>query len=365
MVNQSSRSRTTPRRGLPCIGLGAVLLTATPLGAQSPPATMPDSVREYIREAMAAFRAHSVHRTVVDWPALEDSVVVRSAAAQMPSDTWRALIWALRKVDRHSFLRPTPDRMAELAAALTGGTIFTPSAPARPSAVAPKRASPSERLFDDGIALVAVPPHDGRNRPSYVDSLQMQIGALDSAGACGWVVDLRQNTGGNMWPMLAGVGPLLGAELVGSFTNSPSGAGWRYRDGRSWSGDSTQPAEALGWGSIPPRRVRNPAAPVALLVGRETASSGEMTMLAFLGRPHVRSFGDSTAGYTSSNTNVPLRDGTTLVVTSSYPRDRLGRTYPLTLSPDEFVPSDSAGDDAPLRRATAWLRQHPACAGRD
>lgn len=261
MVNQSSRSRTTPRRGLPCIGLGAVLLTATPLGAQSPPATMPDSVREDIREA------------VVDWPALEDSVVVQSAAAQVPSDTWRALIRALRKVDRHSFLRPTPDRMAELAAALTAGTMPTPPAPARPAAVVPKRTTPSDRLLDDRIALVAVPPHDGRNRPSYADSLQMQIGALDSAGACGWVVDLRQNTGGNMWPMLAGVGPLLGAEVVGTFTNSPPGTGWRYRDSRSWSGDSTQPVETLGWGNISPSRVRNPAAPVALLVGRETASS--------------------------------------------------------------------------------------------
>ena len=325
---------------------------------------MPDSVREYIGDAIAAFRSHSVHRTEVDWPALEDSVVVQSRAAQVPSDTWRALMWALRRVDRHSFLRPPPDKMPAFAAALTGGMVPSPPAPARRSAVAPKLAGPSNRLLDDRIGLVVVPPHDGHNRPAYVDSLQMQIGALDSAGACGWVVDLRQNTGGNLWPMLAGVGPLLGAEVVGSFTNSPPGEGWHYRDGRSWSGNSTQPPETLGWGSVPPRRIRNPAAPVALLVGRETASSGEMTLLAFRGRPHVRSFGDSTAGYTSSNTNVPLRDGTTLIVTSSYPRDRLGRTYPLIVSPDELVQSDSAGNDLPLRRAMAWLRQQPACAER-
>ena len=90
-----------------------------------------------------------------------------------------------------------------------------------------------------------------------------------------------------------------------------------------------------------------------------------MTLLAFLGRPHVRSFGDSTGGYTSSNTSVPLRDGATLVITSSFPRDRLGRTYPLSVQPDEVVPpSDSAGNGAPLRHAVAWLRQQPACAAR-
>jgi hypothetical protein len=321
---------------------------------------MPDSVRGYIREAMAGFRAHSVHRAAVDWPALEDSVVARSAGAQTPFDTWRALTWALRSVDRHSFLLPPPDKMA----ALTRGMV--PSAPqGRPPLAALDHGGALDGFVDGQIGVVVVPPHSGRNRPAYVDSIQARIGALDSAGACGWVVDLRENTGGNMWPMLAGVGPLLGAEVAGSFTNNPPGVGWHYRDGRSWEGDSTLPAEVLGWGNAPPRRISNPAAPVALLIGHETASSGEMILLAFLGRPHVRSFGDSTAGYTSSNTNVPLRDGATLVVTSAYPRDRLGRTYPLSVRPDELVlPSDSAGSAAPLRRAVAWLRQQPACAGR-
>ncbi len=361
MVNRSSRSGTTSFRGLRRAGVGALLLAATRLPAQAPRPAMPDSVRGYIRDAMAAFRAHSVHRTEVDWPTLEDSVIAQSAGAQRPSDTWRALTWALRNVDRHSFLLPPPDRMT----ALTGGMMPSPPPPGRRLAAAFEPRGPSDGLLDGRIGVVVVPPHSGRNRSAYVDSLQARIGALDSAGACGWVIDLRENTGGNMWPMLAGVGPLLGGEMVGSFTNSPPGAGWHYRDGRSWQGDSTSSAEVEGWGSTPPRLVRNPAAPVALLVGRKTASSGEMTLLAFLGRPSVRSFGDSTAGYTSSNTNIPLRDGATLIVTSSYPRDRRGRTYPISVSPDEFVPpSDSAGSDAPLRRAVAWLRQQPACAER-
>jgi C-terminal processing protease CtpA/Prc len=204
-----------------------------------------------------------------------------------------------------------------------------------------------------------------RNRPAYVDSLQTQIGALDSAGACGWVVDLRENTGGNIWPMLAGVGPLLDAEVVGSTTENPPGVGWHYRDGRSWSGGYTPPAEPLGWSSAAPRRVANANAPVALLVGRQTASSGEILLVAFLGRGNVRSFGDSTAGRNSVNTSVPLSDGATLIVTSAYPRDRLGRSYPLTVAPDELVSSDrSAGGDAALRSAVAWLRRQSACAAR-
>lgn len=164
--------------------------------------------------------------------------------------------------------------------------------------------------------------------------------------------------------MLAGVGPLLGAEVVGSFTNSAPGVEWHYRGGRSWNGGSTS-GESSGWGTAPPHPLANPNAPVALLIGHRTASSGEMTQLAFLGRPNVRTFGDSTAGYTSSNTNVTLRDGATLIVTSGYPRDRLGRRYSLSIAPDEFVPSGTSTEaDATLSRAAAWLHQQPGCSVR-
>ncbi len=219
----------------------AVVSAAAPLQAQSPHTKMPDSVRTYIRDAMTAFRVKSVHRSEVDWPALEDSVLARSAGAQTPAETWRALAWVLRRVDPHSFLQPPT------TATMTFGMV--PQVPgSRPPFVASPAGAPTNPLVDGRIGVVVVRAHSGVNRPAYVDSLQSRIGALDSAGACGWVVDLRNDTGGNMWPMLAGIGPLLGAEVVGSFTTSPPGSGWHYRAGRSWAGDSTTPPRVDGWG---------------------------------------------------------------------------------------------------------------------
>ena len=331
-------------------GVNALLLLSARLPAQQ--STMPDSVRQYVSVAMAAFQTNSVHRTEVDWRSLEDSVVARAGNAQTPAGTWAALGWALRSVDPHSFLMP-PEQMMTSA-----GLVASPAA-------RPLTSRRMGELLAGGIGRITVPPHSGRNRPAYVDSLHSQIAALESAGACGWVVDLREDTGGNLWPMLAGVGPLLGAEVVGSMTNDPPGVGWHYRDGRSWPGGDTQPPEPEGWGSIPPHRLSNANAPIALLIGRQTGSSGEMTLLAFLGRPNVRSFGDSTAGRNSANASIPLRDGATLIVTSAYPRDRLGRRYPLSVAPDELVPPEKTVDtDAPLRQALVWLRRQPACAPR-
>jgi carboxyl-terminal processing protease len=351
-MNRPIRSRAASILRACGITTTALLLVSARLPAQTPQPAMPDSVRDYVSTAMAAFRSHSVHRGEVDWTALEDSVLARAASAQTPSETWRALTWALRRVDRHSFLMPPEAQMATP----TGGMV--------PQAAPPAETRPLGRLIEGGIGLVAVPSHAGRNRTEYVDSLRTRLVALDNMGVCGWVVDLRENAGGNMWPMLAGIGPLLGAEMVGSFTNSPPGVGWRYRDGRSWMGLDTPPAEPLGWGNTPARRLTHADAPVALLVGSKTASSGEMLMLAFLGRPGVRSFGDSTAGFASANRSVPLRDGATMVITASYPRDRLGRTYPLQVAPDERVPPDDSGGDTTLRQAVVWLQRQPTCAVR-
>lgn len=325
-----------------------LLLCSTPLAAQQ----MPDSVRQYVSDAIAIFRASSVHRDEVNWSALEDSVIARAGAAQTPAATWRALTLAFRGVDRHSFLMPPASAMQGMIADQKTRATSRPS-------------RPLGRVVDGTVGLIAVPAHGGPNRPAYVDSIQAQLKSLDSAGVCGWVVDLRDNTGGNMWPMLAGIGPLLGAEVVGSFTNGKV-AEWRYRDGRAWSGGSIPPDEPSGWGTGAPYRVQRAEAPVALLLSRRTASSGELTLLAFLGRPNVRTFGDTTAGYNSSNSSIPLRDGATLVVTSGYGRDRTGRSYPLSLAPDEFVRSGmDTATDVPLGSASAWVRRQPACTARE
>lgn len=335
----------------------ALIMIAPSLGAQaagdaasrSEAATaMPDSVRGYVRDAMAKFRARSIHRDRVDWAALEHSVLARAAGARTPAGTWQALNWALRSVDRHSFLMPP--QKARGGTAPGGGAAAPLAAPPMPT---------GQRLAG-GIVLLTVPAHIGPNRPEYVDSLHAVLAALDRHASCGWIVDLRANTGGNMWPMLAGIGPLLAAEVVGSFDRDPSGEAWRYRAGRSWLGNATPPARAAGWGSGAPTPLAHAEAPVAILIGRRTGSSGEMTLLAFLGRPGVRTFGDSTAGFTSANVGVPLRDGATMLVTTSYPRDRLGRSYPLRVAPDEPVTTSAAT----VARAAAWLRRQRSCAAR-
>ncbi|MGQ0643169.1 MAG: S41 family peptidase [Gemmatimonadaceae bacterium] len=322
-------------------------------GAQAQSKRTADSVLRYMDEALDTLRRVALRRDSVDWPALKDSLFARTSGAQTTRETWPALQWALRRVDRHSFLQ-TPEPVAAAAP--------------KPNEIAPPRQRPpavAGRLIDGHVGYVLVPWFPGRNRPSFVDSLQGLIREYDSAGACGWVVDLRLNQGGNMWPMLAGIGPLLGDSIFGSFVVSgQSDQPWRYLRGHAWSGDDSVPNWAAR-GTQPAYVMRARYPPVALLLGRETASSGEATAIAFLGRPNVRSFGDSTAGFASTNNGYKLRDGANMVITIGYSKDRSGRQYGLRLTPDELVqPATDSAKDAALDRAVVWLRSQPSCGRR-
>jgi len=81
------------------------------------------------------------------------------------------------------------------------------------------------------VVTKCFPEHD-RQFIAFETGLQKIIGDLDRSHPAGWIVDLRGNVGGNMWPMLAGIGPVLGeGDDLGEFFTLDSHSTWKYRDG--------------------------------------------------------------------------------------------------------------------------------------
>jgi carboxyl-terminal processing protease len=205
-----------------------------------------------------------------------------------------------------------------------------------------------------------------RHRPlatAFADTLHRVIARLDAAGVCGWIVDLRGNTGGNMWPMLAGLGPLLGPGTAGYFAG-PDGRRdeWGYRDGASLL--AGQPMVRVG---AAPVRLRTPDPPVAVLTGPSTLSSGEAMAVAFRARVRTRSFGSPTGGRSTSNRTITLPDGAVMAITNAHLADRTGRTYGDPVAPDVPIatptPGQPATADPVARAARTWLEAGPACHG--
>src|SRR5262249_31964704 len=93
----------------------------------------------------------------------------------------------------------------------------------------------------------------------YAERGQTLIRELDQKNLRGWMIDLRLNNGGNMWPMLAGIGPILGEGDVGSFVSAGGSAPWSYRDGKALNNNNIQAQVAT------PYKVKNGNLPIAIL----------------------------------------------------------------------------------------------------
>ena len=94
--------------------------------------------------------------------------------------------------------------------------------------------SPTGYIIQDRIAYINLPgfvASDNEEIKAFASTIDGIILDLGKQRPCGWIVDLRSNTGGNMWPMLAGIGPVLGEGKVGGFI-FPNGkeVSWFYKE---------------------------------------------------------------------------------------------------------------------------------------
>jgi hypothetical protein len=315
----------------------AAFAFSTILAGQAPPRDpapkMSGAARAYLSTALDTLQAIVLRADTISWGTVRDSAFTIADGAMTPSDTHAAIAWALRRVNKHSFLQAT-----------------------RPGAVS--------KVVDDRFGYVHVPQWSGGST-SLADSLQTAVRTLDGAPVCGWIVDVRGNGGGNMWPMLAGIGPLLGDTLEGAFGVGAEADRWFYKDGVSGILHAGGKLDTLSRATVSATHLRDPGAPVAVLIDDGTGSSGEAIALAFRGRPNTRSFGAPTAGYATSNRGARLPGGASMVVTTGYQVDRRGVEAGERIAPDESIAGPPPGwpfaTDNVARAAAAWLAGRSTC----
>jgi carboxyl-terminal processing protease len=312
------------------------------------PETAPSAaVQAYLNQAIEIARTHALVRDSIDWPAAQRDMLAMAHGMQTPAESYPIFTYLL------SLLRQHGDQHSGFR---TPAVVSAGQAPATASnAVA--IAEPTARYLGEGLAYVAVPGFGSLNderQLAFASQLQALIQQLDvEHPITGWVVDLRDNGGGNMHPMLTGIGPLTGAGTLGYFVAGRHEVPIVYRHGEAYT---SKPGRGV---RVPkPYQLRQPASPVAVLIGPHTASSGEITAMAFIGRPATRLFGQPSAGFTTANQHFALPDGAQLNLAVSTEADRTHRQYTGPLVPDEIVPAATKeGVDATLQAASAWLRK--------
>jgi carboxyl-terminal processing protease len=306
-------------------------------GAPTAPPTQPtgaisEQARAYLDQVIGLMQANSINRLTIDWNTFRATVFAQTSGAQTAADTYPAIRSALTLLgEGHSSFR-TP----------TGFSISPPTK----SCFAADAGPPT---LPETIGYVKVTRFSGLGpeATAFANAIQRTIMAADRDDLIGWIVDVRGNGGGNMWPMVAGVGPLLGEGVIGYFID-PTGveSAWEYRNGASWeSGVAQQRVDA-------PYRLRRDRPRVAVLTDGGVASSGEATVIAFRGRPNTRSFGAPTCGLSTAIENYAMTDGAWLNLAISVMADRARTKYGFSVVPDEFVLDSSQA----VERAIAWLQ---------
>ena len=165
---------------------------------------------------------------------------------------------------------------------------------------------------------------------------------------------LRRTTGGSLPALLQAVGPILGDGKAVGYRDRNGVTQWFVIENGTLAGMG--PAVAV---TGRPPRLHRPRPPVAVLTSRLTGSSGEGVVMGFRGRPGARSFGESTAGVPTGNSQHRLADGAELYLTEGIGVDRTGRSYQARIRPDQPVASGWTGYGSPadpvLQAATTWL----------
>jgi C-terminal processing protease CtpA/Prc len=321
------------------VSLAVAACGDTPAPAEPEYALGPEA-EAYLNYALDLMQNHSIKRLDIEWPAFRRQTLEEGGEAQTPAETYDAIRSALTRLgDNHSDFLPPPSE----GASASGG-----SGP-------PERVEPSARSIVPGIGYLEVPPFSGGGSAGddHATAYHRVIEDVDTSNAtCRWIVDLRGNTGGNMWPMLAGVGPILGEGIVGYFIDPDRVVlSWLYRAG------DARLTEAILASAEDPYTLRESIVHVAVLTDSLTASAAEAVAIAFKGRPNTRSFGQATFGVSTANSAFRLSDGALLILTISTMVDRDGIRYGQEVLPDELMTGTKTGDpdtDAVLRAAFEW-----------
>jgi len=306
----------------------AILLCCLHIGAF----TQSTEVKNYINEITSIIKSNSLVAGQINWTEYEKDVSELSKNINSIDSCKPVLNYIIKTLkkngDKHSFFIPK-----------VSVEKLTNNPPQ------PKYAE--GQLLNAHTGYIKVPGIRSFNQQmnnAFRDTIQQLIKKLDTENEItAWVVDLRHNTGGNMWPMVAGLNALIKDGIAGYWVNAKNKKLKWYSYGQGF----------MGKGKF--YKVKTMSAPIAVLIDSFTASSGEMTAISFIGLRNIKTFGQPSAGYTTANGTYRLSNGTILQLANSYAADRKKNIYKERIYPDVHIKENSKTADDTMAAALEWV----------
>lgn len=302
---------------------------------------------------------NSIHRTTVDWNKIDKSFNEQIKTAKSLNDTMNCFVTVLRSLnDVHSQIFLNDQYYGHYPS--FDDSVLVWIKPLNDKAISMTNIIHSEILAKE-IGYIRIPSFqvfDSKQINAYAQSLADSVSKLSKKCKKGFIIDLRLNGGGNVYPMLTGLSQLLGNKTVGYETDVKDSIirTWEIKNGNFIIGGYQTT-------DIKVKSNSNLAkVPIVVILGPVAKSSGSMVAIAFKGRPNTYFIGEPTAdGYTTSNGYFQFASNLTLNFATNYVADRNRQVYKTTVNPDLTINQrdnfDNLLNDVKIKAAIKWLTE--------
>jgi carboxyl-terminal processing protease len=256
--------------------------------------------KQLIKAITKTLKKESIVREKIDWIRLDDNLKSINFSGKHTSDkekVYSIFISALQNAgDHHSF-------------------FLSKGISADLNKLNKEEVLSTSKYLGNNIGYLKIPycmTLDAEKDLKFANTLIKQIQILDENEIDKWIIDLRDNRGGNRWPMLAGLTPIIGDGLIGYNIVLNKHIPIIIKKG------------LINYSTIEPNQytTKKPFKKIAVIINEHTGSSGEMVAIAVLGFDITKSFGQESAGYTTINSSRDYKDGTQLYLATGYSADK-------------------------------------------
>ncbi|MCX8532861.1 S41 family peptidase [Chryseobacterium luquanense] len=271
-----------------------------------------DSIKVYVTQALKIMKNKSVNKGKLNWEDIFAKTLTESSKAKTIKETYPAIKNALSSLnDSHSNFYPENVVKAYTLGYKATGQEFPVI---------------KSELLENQYAYISLPDIGSFNKGDwnlYINTFYAKVNDLQKHNPKGWIIDLRGNFGGMLYPMYAAIAPFLdNKNVVGTKDAEGKIEYYNYKKGRFYEGSTATQLFQLT--QKEPKPIKKP---VAILVNKVTGSSAEFITAAFVGQKNTKIIGTNTQGLTSGNQEYKLSDGSFLVLTIGNIVDRTGKEY--------------------------------------
>jgi len=163
----------------------------------------------------------------------------------------------------------------------------------------------------------------------------------ETTGLKGLIIDFRYHYGGSAWPIYYALSHFFEGSTLFAWTNCKA----KHKD-KVWM--NVQNGNPISNQRFISKKL-NVYFPIAIIIGKNTTSSGEVGAVMFYGRDNVKFFGQRTYGSLSGNIDFQINDKIELVVTTS-----LINTVNGEFLQEQFIRPDKK-TNSPILDAKKWI----------